>query len=64
MKTTYGNRSESGQITKLEAFDATRDGIDDGLIGVSIGRSWVPACKSESWVSAEVTPSVTTMLFS
>ena len=48
---------------KLGAFDAIRDGIDAGLIGVSLlTTSSVPACMSDSWVSAEVTPSVSTIV--
>ena len=60
----YGNRSESGQIMKLGTLEATSDGIDDGLIGVSLSiTSWVPACRSDSWVWAEVMPSVSTISF-
>ena len=47
---------------KLVAFDASSAGIDAGLIGVSLVTSWVPACMSDSWVSAEVTPSVSTIV--
>ena len=63
LNTMYGKVVEYGQISKLGAFDATRDGIDAGLIGVSLSiTSWVPACMSDSWVSAEVTPSVSTIV--
>ena len=47
---------------KLGAFDAISDGIDAGLIGVSLTTSSVPASMSDSWVSAEVTPSVSTIV--
>ena len=62
LNTVYGKVVDHGQMWKLEAFDAIRDGIDAGLIGVSLITSWVPACMSESWVSAEVTPNVSTMV--
>ena len=59
----YGKVVEYCAITKLGALDATRDGIDAGLIGVSLSiTSWVPACRSDSWVAAEVTPSVSTIV--
>ena len=63
LNTMYGKVVDYGQIVKLGAFDATRDGIDAGLIGVSLLiTSSVPACMSDSWVSAEVTPSVSTIV--
>ena len=58
----YGKVLDHCQMWKLEAFDASSAGIDDGLSGVSLGRSWVPACMSDSCVCAEVTPSVSTMV--
>ena len=63
LNTMYGKVVEYAQITKLGAFDAIRDGIDAGLIGVLLSiTSSVPACRSDSWVSAEVTPNVSTTL--
>src|SRR5271165_6871413 len=63
LNTMYGKVLDCGQITKLGAFDAIRDGIDDGLIAVPLSMmSWVPACRSDSWVSAELTPNVSTTL--
>src|SRR5271169_6672185 len=62
LNTAYGKVVDHFQMLKLEAFDATSDGIDAGLIGVSLITSWVPASMSDSWVSAEVTPSVSTIV--
>src|SRR5215469_10354745 len=61
LNTMYGNVLDQGQMWKFEAFDATSDGIDDGLIGVSLMTSSEPACMSDSWVCAEVTPRVSTI---
>src|SRR5450755_2581430 len=62
LNTTYGKMSVKALIEKFGFFAASRPGRDGGLIDVSIGRSWLPACMSVSWVWAEVTPSVTATL--
>src|ERR1700761_4387837 len=50
-------------MAKVEPPEVASDWIDDGLTPVSLVRSWLPAWMSDSWVSAEGTPSVTTIEF-
>ena len=59
LNTTYGKMSVQALIEKFGFLAASRLGSDGGLIEVSIGRSWLPACMSVSCVCAEVTPRVT-----
>src|SRR5580698_5603993 len=54
---------DQGQISKFEIFEFASCSTDDGLTPVSLVTSWLPAWMSDSWVCAEVTPSVSTIEF-
>src|ERR1700760_1521396 len=56
LKMMYGSVLDHGEILKLAGLLLSRPGIDGGFSGVSLVRSWVPACMSASWVAADVTP--------
>src|SRR5580692_9693294 len=61
LNTTYGRVELHGQMLNLGSFLAIRPGIAVGSTPVSSTRSYWPvgpACSSDNWVCAEVTPSV------